>query len=118
MNDLMDITKAMGIIDSCPTKVFARRLPYSGLISPMVMARGSSRCLASCMELYLDRLQAYESLTTRLSEDNQPELKPAFLIDMENRVIEETFGRPEWMTKYQQKPVDCSKYIIMEKEDE
>ena len=87
------------------------------------MPRGYGKSIVPIFNACIASTRAHRELTCRLSEDGQPELKPAFLIDMERKVLEETFRWPlftdtDFRTKYQQKPIDCSKYIIMEKKDE
>jgi hypothetical protein len=98
------------------TPEFVTTLKYS-------FPRGNGKSIVPIFNACIVSARAHRELTCRLSEDGQVELKPAFLIDMERRVLEETFKWPlftdtDFRTKYQQIPVDCSKYIIKEEEDE
>lgn len=80
--------------------------------------RGCGKSIVPIFNACIASERAYRELTCRLSEDGQPELKPAFLIDMERKVLEETFRWPlitdaDYRSTHS---VDCSMYIIKEEE--
>lgn len=117
-NALTRLMNAHNDISACwdPwTPEFVTTLKYN-------IPRGYSKSLVPSFNACVASVRAHRELTCRLSEDDQPELKPAFLIDMERRVLEETFRwplmtDPDFMSKIQPSLIDCSKYIIMEDED-
>lgn len=127
-----DIDNALNLLMNKHEKIIAELDPWTPefVTTLNYMPRGYGKSIVPIFNVCVASAKAHRELTCRLSEDGQPELKPAFLIDMERRVLEEAFGcplitdcdfgsrYPEWTTNYQQKPVDCSKYIITEKEDE
>jgi hypothetical protein len=82
--------------------------------------RGNGKSIVPIFNACIISARAHRELTCRLSEDGQPELKPAFLIDMERRVLEETFRWPLITdTDYRSThSIDCSMYIIKEEEED
>lgn len=120
-----DIDNALTLLMNKHEQIFADWDPWTPefVTTLKYMPRGCGKSIVPIFNACIASARAHRELTCRLSEDGQPEPKPAFLIDMEQRVLEETFSWPlftdtDFRTKYQQIPVDCSKYIITEKEDE